>query len=251
MKVTVYKTDKVTAHSHDLFELLDTALPELTDGCVVGVAAKIVSLCEGRIVPIEATDKDELIRQEAQWYLPRSGTYELAFTITRDLFIPTAGIDESNADGHYILWPRDLQASANAIRTHLMSKHNLAKIGVIITDSTCRPLQWGTTGIALAHSGFKALKDYRGQKDIFGRTMQFQTASMANGLAAAAVTMMGEGAEQTPIALVEDVPFIDFQAANPTEEELAGLRIAREDDMFWPFFKNSPWQKGSYPSDHD
>lgn len=67
---------------------------------------------------------------------------------------------------------------------------------------------------------------------------------MANGLAAAAVTMMGEGAEQTPIALLEDLPFIDFQTENPTAEELTALRIEREDDMFWPFFKNSPWRRG-------
>ena len=244
MKITVYKTDKITAHSHDLFDLLDTALPSLTDGCVVAVATKIVSLCEGRIVPLDGTDKDDLIRQEAQWFLPRTGKYELAFTIAHNLFIPTAGIDESNANGYYILWPKDLQASTNAIREYLVSKHKVRRLGVIITDSTCRPLQWGTTGIALAYSGFKPLKDYRGQKDLFGRTMEFQTASLANGLAAAAVTMMGEGAEQTPIALLEDLPFIDFQARNPSEEELAALRIEKEDDMFWPFFKSSPWQKG-------
>lgn len=244
MRITVYKTDKVTSRSHNLFDLLDASLPNLTDDCVVAIAAKIVSLCEGRVVPLEGTNKDDLIRQEAQWFLPRSGRYELAFTVTNNLFIPTAGIDESNANGFYVLWPKDLQASANAIREHLVNKHRLKRLGVIITDSTCRPLQWGTTGIALSHSGFKPLKDYRGQKDVFGRTMQFQTASMTNGLAAAAVTLMGEGAEQTPIALLEEVPFIDFQATNPTADELAALRIDREDDMFWPFFKNSPWEKG-------
>ena len=244
MKVTVYKTDKITASSHDLFDVLNTALPRLTDGCVVAIAAKIVSLCEGRVVPLEGTNKDDLIRQEAQWYLPRTGKYELAFTITRNLFIPTAGIDESNANDCYILWPKELQTSVNAIREHLVYEHKIQQLGVIITDSTCRPLQWGTTGIALAYSGFKPLKDYRGQKDIFGRTLEFQTASMANGLAASAVTMMGEGAEQTPIALLEDLPFIEFQTKNPTKAELDALRIQREDDMFWPLLKPAAWQKG-------
>jgi F420-0:gamma-glutamyl ligase len=247
MQVTVYKTDKVTSRSHDLYELLDAALPDLSDGCVVAIAAKIVSLCEGRVVPLEGTDKDELIRQESQRYLPRTGKYDLAFTVSRNLFIPTAGIDESNANDHYILWPKDLQASVNAIREHLVRKHGVKRVGVIITDSTCRPLQWGTTGIAIAHSGFKLLKDYRGQADVFGRTLEFQTASMANGLAAAAVVMMGEGNEQTPIALLEDLPFVDFQLRNPTEEELAGLRIEPEDDMFWPLIKSAPWEKGALP----
>lgn len=137
MKVTVYKTDKITARSHNLFDLLDAALPSLADGCVVAIAAKIVSLCEGRVVPLDGTDKDDLIRREAQWYLPRTGKYELAFTIARNLFIPTAGIDESNANGFYVLWPKDLQASANAIREHLAGKHKIGRFGIIITDSTC------------------------------------------------------------------------------------------------------------------
>jgi F420-0:gamma-glutamyl ligase len=244
MKVSVYKTDKITDRSHDLFDVLDSALPQLGEGSVVAVAAKIVSLCEGRVVPIEGTDKDELIRRESQRYLPRTGTYELAFTVTRNLFIPTAGIDESNANDQYILWPKDLQASANAIREHLAAKHAIQHVGVIITDSTCRPMQWGTTGIAIASSGFKPLKDYRGQQDLFGRTLQFQTASMANGLAATAVTMMGEGSEQTPIALIEDVSFIEFQPRNPTEEELAAVRIDPEDDMFWPLMRLGDWHDG-------
>lgn len=246
MKVTVYKTEKVTSRSHDLFALLDATLPNVAEGSIVAIAAKVVSLCEGRVVPIEGVNKDDLIRQEAQWYLPRTGRYQLAFTVTRNLFIPTAGIDESNANDHYILWPKDLQASANAIRGHLAQKHGLKHIGVIITDSTCRPMQRGTTGIAIASSGFKSLKDYRGQDDLFGRTMQFQASSMANGLAAAAVTMMGEGSEQTPVALLEDLPFIEFQDRNPTQEELDGLTIEREDDLFWPLLRAAHWEQGGW-----
>jgi len=244
MKITVYKVPKITSRSHDLFELLDSVLPDLPEGCVVAIATKIVSLCEGRVVAAEGADKDELIRQEARWYLPRAGAYHVSFTITRGKLIPTAGIDESNSDGHYILWPEDLQQSANAIREYLVRKHGRKRIGVILTDSTTRPLQWGTTGIALAHSGFMPLKDYIGQPDVFGRPMQFQKSNIANGLAAAAVTMMGEGDEQTPIALVEDVPFVEFQERNPSKQELADLRIEREDDLYWPLLKLAKWRKG-------
>jgi dihydrofolate synthase / folylpolyglutamate synthase len=244
MKITLHRTDKITSRSHDIYELLDQALPDIPEGSIVAVAAKIVSLCEGRVVPLEGTDKVSLIKQESQWYSPPSGRYDLSFTVTRGLFIPTAGIDESNANGHYILWPKDLQASVNAIREHLVHKHGRRHIGVIITDSTNRPLQWGTTGISIAYSGFVPLKDYRGQHDIFGREMQFQTASIANGLAAAAVTMMGEGNEQTPIALLEDLPFVTFQTRNPTQQELVDLYIEREDDMYWPFLRNTTWWKG-------
>lgn len=244
MKIAVYKTAAVTPRSHDLFDLIDQTLPELSEGSIVAIAAKIVSLCEGRAVPMADADKDELIQNESQWYLPRAGKYEVSFTVAHNMLIPTAGIDESNGNDQYILWPKDPQASANKIREHLSAKHNIQNVGVIITDSTTRPLQWGTTGVAIAYSGFNPLKDYIGQKDIFGRELQFQKSNIANGLAAAAVTLMGEGNEQTPLALLEDIPFVEFQKRNPTEQELADLRIDREDDLYWPLLKLAPWEKG-------
>ena len=35
-----------------------------------------------------------------------------------------AGIDESNGDGNYVLWPKDLQNSANTIRDILLKDLN-------------------------------------------------------------------------------------------------------------------------------
>lgn len=245
MKVTVFKTPKVTSKSHDLFDLIDAALPVISEDSVVAVAAKIVSLCEGRVVPISEIDKDTLIRQESQQYLPRDlSRYNVSFTITRNMLLPTAGIDESNAADHYILWPKDLQSSANAIREHLAAKHDLKNIGVIITDSTTRAMQWGVTGVALAYSGFIPLKNYIGKPDVFGRELQYETSSTANGLAASAVVMMGEGDEQTPIALIEDLSFVEFQSRNPTDQELADLRIDPRDDLYWPLIQTAPWLQG-------
>lgn len=245
MQIKVFKTDKVTSKSHDLFELIDAVLPKVEEGAVVAIAAKIVSLCEGRVVPTNETTKDELIAQESDLFLPRSSSkYDVSFTVTRHMLIPMAGIDESNANDNYILWPEDAQASANAIRAHLMQTHGLKKVGVIITDSTTRPFQWGTTGIAIAYSGFKALKNYIGTEDVFGRKLQFQKSNIANGLAAAAVVMMGEGSEQTPIAVLSEVSFVEFQENDPTEQELDDLIIEPEDDLYEPFLTAVDWQIG-------
>jgi F420-0:gamma-glutamyl ligase len=105
-------------------------------------------------------------------------------------------------------------------------------------------LQWGTTGIAVAYSGFKPLKDYIGTEDIFGRKLQFQKSNLANGIAAAAVLLMGEGNEQTPLCVLADLPFIEFQDNDPTEEELASLVIEPEDDLYGPFLTAVDWRKG-------
>ena len=243
MKVTAYKTDKITSQSHTIFDVLDAALPAVTDGSIVAIAAKIVSLCEGSVASMDIP-KDDLIRQESQRYLPRTNRYDTSFTITRNLLVAAAGMDETNADSQYILWPKDSQASANAIREHLAQKHDLQHVGVIITDSTLQPMQWGTIGRAIAYSGFQPIKDYIGHPDLFGRIIQYHKASLMNGLAAAAATLMGEGDEQTPIALIEDLPDITFQDRNPTEQELADLLIEPEDDLFWPLMKTAPWEKG-------
>lgn len=248
MKVAVFKTDKVTSRSHDLFDLLDTALPVLVESSVVVVAAKIVSLCEGRTVPMNGADKDELIQRESQLFLARvHSKYHASFTITHNFLIPGAGIDESNADGHYILWPEDPQNSANKIRAYLKKKHTVTNIGVVISDSTSRAMQLGTTGVAIAYSGFVPHKSYAGTDDLFGRKMEFQKSNIASGLAAAAVLLMGEGSEQTPLAVVEDVPFVEFQDKDPTQKELDELRINPQDDLFWPIIGQAPWEKGQKP----
>ena len=63
----------------------------------------------------------------------------------------------------------------------------------------------------LAYSGFRALNDYVGRPDLFGRPFTVSQADVAGGLAAATVLQMGEGAEQTPIAVLTELPFVQFQ----------------------------------------
>ena len=68
---------------------------------------------------------------------------------------------------------------------------------------------------------------------------------MAGGLAAAAVLQMGEGAEQTPIAILTDLPFVHFQDRDPTAEELASVIIPLDEDLFAPFLTSVQWQQGA------
>ena len=117
-------------------------------------------------------------------------------------------------------------------------------MGVLITDSTTRPLRRGVTGVALAHSGFAAIEDYVGRPDIFGHPLTVTKANIRDGLAAAAVLVMGEADEQTPLAVIADLPFITFQERDPTAEELAFLHISLEEDLYAPLLTRAPWQAG-------
>lgn len=244
MIVTPIKTNRVEAGSISLAELLDTYLTRVSEGDIVAITSKLVSICENRVKPLDIS-KDTLIQQEAAYYLPDTESkYGHRFTITQNTLIAGAGIDESNADNQYVLWPADPQQTANEIRIYLKDKFNLNNVGVIITDSTCTPLRLGTVGIVLTHSGFKALHNYVGELDLYGKSLKVTQSNIAGGLAASAVVTMGEGNEQTPIALISDVPFVAFQDLNPTQEELAELVIAKEDDLFAPFLEKTDWLKG-------
>lgn len=245
MKVTTIKTHKITVADTDLFLILDKYILTLAEGSVVAITSKIVSICEGRVADPNNIDKDELIKQEAEAYLPRSASkYNLLVTLKHNMIVPSAGIDESNANGLYILWPQDSQKTANAVRKYLEKKFKIKNVGVVITDSRTSPLRWGVTGVSLAHSGFSALNSYIGKKDIFQKTLRMTMTNVADGLAGAAVLLMGEGAEQTPLAIIEDVSFVKFQGRNPTAKELKQLHIELKDDIYGPMLTGVKWQKG-------
>jgi len=245
MVVTPIHVATVQANTIAVLDLLDNALPRLHEGSILVVTSKVVSLCEGRVVPIEATTREALIAQESSQYLSAEvSAYGHHFTITHDTLIASAGIDVSNAGGYFVLWPADPQKTANEIRAHLRARFGIKDFGVIITDSTSQPMRLGTVGIALASSGFKAINSYIGKPDLFGQPFHANRANIAGGLAAAAVVMMGEGSEGTPLCLLSDLQLVEFQDADPTSDELAALRTTIDTDLFAPFLSGVTWQAG-------
>jgi len=243
VKITAVKTDRLQAGQQNLEDVVAAAVPQLGENSVLVVTSKIVSLCDSDIVEYDQIDKEELVRLEADKYLPReSSKYGHRFTIKNNTLIASAGIDESNADGVYVLWPKQVQATANRLRSFLQDHYAVNNCGVLIVDSSCTPLRRGTTGIYLAFSGFKALKNYVGTPDIFGKKMQVSHSSIAGGLAAAGVVVMGEGSEQTPLAIIEDANFVEFTDQDPTHAELKECMLSPEEDLFEPFLSAVDWQ---------
>jgi putative folate metabolism gamma-glutamate ligase len=244
MRVKAIRTHKIV-QDRDLFALLDRYVTSLEERSILAITSKIVSICQGRTVKVDDADKSALVEREADCYLPPSASrYRVHLTIKGNLLVPEAGVDESNADAHYVLWPDDLQKTVNEVRAYLCGRFSLKWAGVIVTDSRTMPLRWGVSGVALAHSGFLALNDYIGQADLFGRPLQMTVVNVADALAAAAVLVMGEGSEQTPLAVIDDLEFVTFQARDPSAEELQGLHIDIEDDLYAPLLKAVEWRSG-------
>ncbi|MBI5018667.1 coenzyme F420-0:L-glutamate ligase [Candidatus Gottesmanbacteria bacterium] len=245
MNITPIRTEKITANAQTLIAVLDRVLTGIPEQSVLVITSKIISLCEGNVVAIGSIDKQKLIEQESELYIPpEKSKYDISLTVTRNTLIPTAGIDESNGNGYYVLWPRNPEATAREVRDYLAKRFNINDVGVLISDSKTTPLHLGTTGVSLAYAGFSALNNYIDTPDLFGRKLKVTKANVADGLAAAAVLVMGEGNEQTPLVLITDVPFIRFAADAPTKNETDELHIPLADDIYSPLIEHAPWKKG-------
>lgn len=200
---------------------------------VIAVTSKIVSLAEKRLVDRSALSKAELVRREADHNFGEVA-YGCFLTVKHGLFIPSAGIDESNSEqDQFILYPEDPFASARALWQALRERWGLRELGILLTDSHTTPLRRGVTGISLAHCGFGGLTDLIGAPDLFGRRMQMTTVNVADGLAAAATLMMGEANEARPLAVIRH-PGLSFAAETNPEE----VRMPLEQDLYYPFFRD-------------
>ncbi len=208
------------------------------EGKILAVTSKIVSLCENQNISRNQIAKADLIRREADIDLGEIG-YGTHLTVKENLLLASAGIDESNSEnGDFLCLPKNPEASAKQLWRSLRDHFQLRNFGIIVTDSRTAPLRLGTTGVSLSHWGFKGLIDRVGSPDLFGRPLQMTKVNVVDALAASAVLLMGEGAEQTPLALISDLPpgLVSFVDSTDMNE----LRVPQEgsefpSDLYWPF----------------
>lgn len=231
----------------DLKKIISENIKSIPENSVLAIVSKAFSFSENRFVPkITATkeEKNAIIKDEAERYLEASvSRYGLIFTIKEGVLFVNAGVDESNSENMYTLWPEDPQKSVNEIWKFLRSHYGLKNVGVIMTDSKSMPLSWGVIGHAIKYCGFNPLKDYRGTEDLYGRKMVMEQLNIAQCLASSAVLEMGEGSERQPMALITDIKQdMLWQDHVPTQAELDNLKISLEDDAFEPMLAKLPWK---------
>ena len=211
-------------HGDDLGRLLIGALTAaglaLADGDILAVTQKIVSKAEGRLRRLadispspraaalaNETRKDprivELILQESR-EIVRTRPDLIIAEHRLGIVLANAGIDRSNVvgdDDTVLLLPADPDATAARLRRELEQASG-AILGVMITDSVGRAWRKGTVGIAIGTAGVAPFRDLRGPPDLTGRLLQVSEVAPADSLAAAAVLVMGEAAEATPVVLI-------------------------------------------------
>lgn len=227
MQFQALKTELVSP-GDDLCAILDRAVPNLQERDCLAVTSKIVSLCEGRVVP-KTMCKKALIRQEAEKYVEGKNTF---FTIKEGMIIPAAGIDESNIPDGYLLYPKNPFHSATAIWTHLRNRHQIEHLGIIITDSRTEPFRTGVTGISIGWCGFEPVDNCIGRTDLYGRVFKITKRNLVDGIASTAVLLMGEADEQTPLVRVRDCHSLKFVSRPPTQEEIDSFRLPPHADLY-------------------
>lgn len=233
MKFIPIKTRPILPPQEDIFEIFDEYLPELKEGDIVFITSKVLAIHQWRCIPVEGIDKQALIESEAEKIMPPYSFqwYNFTLTIKDHCLIPFAGIDESNANDHYILRPENIQEITQQLRSWLRKKYQLEKLGVIITDSVTQMLRRWTHGKALWWRGIESLKDYIGEKDIFGKSMQYTQQNLIDPLASMAVYIMGEGNEQIPLVIGRDIPQVSYT----DQDSYTDTIIDPEGDLYQPF----------------
>ena len=242
MNINSIKTHKI--QYGDLLEtVLNSYIVTLPERSVIAVTSKIISVIEGRYVDKKDTDIKQLIQQEADQILKTDKSlHNIYLTIKNGLLIPSAGIDESNVDDVYVLYPHDVWKTAEWIWQYLRAKHQIKELGVIITDSHTTIMRRGVTGIALSWCGFSPLYSYIGKLDLYGQPLKVTQINIVDSLAVAAVFVMGEGCEQTPMATITQAPHLTFVNRPPIKEERANMIISLEEDLYAPLLRSSQWE---------
>jgi coenzyme F420-0:L-glutamate ligase len=240
MKFIPIQTRAVLPPRDNIYPILDKFLPRLQERDVLFITSKILAIHQGRCVKIQPSagdsQKELLVKREADWYAHSHlrSWKNLYLTIKEHTLIANAGIDESNANGYYVLWPRRPAASAREIRAYLRQKYKLTNLAVVVTDSHIVPMRHGTLGISIGFHGMEPLYDYRGKPDIFGRLLKHTTKNIVDALTTMAVLIMGEGDERTPLVILRGArQFVAFTHKNTYRRSF----VSPKNDLYAPLWR--------------
>lgn len=226
MQVIALKGLPFIKRGDDIGELIVHAAekngPSIEDGDVIVVAQSIVSKVEGNVVDLrtvrpsllaqrlaERLDKDprevEVILGQSK-EIVRLG--HVIISRTKHGFVcANAGVDHSNVElEHVTLLPDDPDDSAERIRSTIKQIAGV-DVAVIVSDTQGRPFRLGAVGVAIGVAGMSPLLDLRGRRDLYGKELKVTITSPADALAAAAVAIMGEADEGTPVVIIKGATY--------------------------------------------
>lgn len=221
------------------------------DGDIIILSSKVVSMAEGNFIhlpSLKITEEATLLSKKCDQTpaftqaiinevkrmngtIDRVAPTVLLTSLKPDgmnhgrILCPNAGLDLSNIESGYAIgWPRDLVESTRMLwgelrcpgKTEKNKKkertERIKKIGIILSDSTCKPGRLGVTAFALTCAGIDPVKNEKGRKDLFDRALSITNEAIADQLATAGNFLMGNANQSIPAVIIRDhgLPFTNF-----------------------------------------
>jgi coenzyme F420-0:L-glutamate ligase/coenzyme F420-1:gamma-L-glutamate ligase len=200
-------------HQGDDLPALICEQTTLSDGDILAVASSVYSKAKGytrRLTDIIPTSRAVRIAERTredprfiQAVLDASSDVLLEYPFVLSE-VPCghigvrAGVDQSNIeDNMVILLPPDPMAAAAEVRDAIRCNTGRS-VGVIITDTCGRSFRRGQTGHAIGWSGMTAIRDFRGDTDLFGHILKITEEAVVDEIAGFANFVMGESNNGVP-----------------------------------------------------
>jgi coenzyme F420-0:L-glutamate ligase / coenzyme F420-1:gamma-L-glutamate ligase len=203
----------------DIYDKIIKNKEEITiqDFDILVISSKYLSIGEGRIKKLsDVKPSEEAILMGKKYHINPEmmeliiresdeifgGLYGFVLTSVHKILAPNAGIDKSNVPkGHVVLYPKNPYESLETLRNKFLISSG-KRIGIVLSDSRILPMRKGTTGVALACSGFEPIIDLKGTKDLFGNVLKYTSQNIADCLASIGTMVMGESDASTPVIIL-------------------------------------------------
>ena len=217
---------------------------QLCPGDILVISSKIVSKSLGRLVALDRvepsaeaealaaeTGKDPRLVELILGQSKRISRKRLGVLVTEHhlgLVSANAGVDQSNieaGDDMALLLPIDPDGAAENFRADIDGRLGI-DVAIIISDTHGRPFRVGNVGVAIGAAGLPAVKDLRGQRDLFGRVLEVTQVAYADLVASAAHLLCGEADEGLPAVILRG---LDLSAPHG---RAADLNRAAEHDLY-------------------
>ncbi|MBP9008312.1 MAG: coenzyme F420-0:L-glutamate ligase [Methanospirillum sp.] len=193
----------------------------LEDGDIICIASTIISKAKGYTRNLNDVIPDDRATRIAEKTGEDPRFIQVVLDQACDVLIETpftltevscghvgvrSGVDASNVeDGLVITLPADPMKEAEEIRTEIKDLTGKT-CGIIVTDTCGRSFRRGQTGHAIGWSGMSAIRDFRGDSDLFGHTLEITEEAVVDEIAGFANLIMGESNNGVPAVHFRGIP---------------------------------------------
>jgi coenzyme F420-0:L-glutamate ligase/coenzyme F420-1:gamma-L-glutamate ligase len=194
-------------HEGDDIALLICKKQALCDGDILSIASTIYSKSKGYIKPLASITPGERAHRLANLNGEDPRFVQAVLDASADVIMEhpfilselafghigvRAGVDQSNIeDGMVIFLPPDPMNAADSVRAEI----------------TCgRSFRRGQTGNAIGWSGMTAIRDFRGDVDLFGHILKITEEAVVDEIAGFANFVMGESNNGVPAVVFRNCP---------------------------------------------